>query len=83
MVYNKNVAFVPRGGPPKEDLLTTIARGDIAPVYCLHGAERYLLDRCLHAIRTAVTGGAAAACASRSDSMFLVFILSRASSSRN
>ncbi|MES1205200.1 MAG: DNA polymerase III subunit delta [Pseudomonadota bacterium] len=63
MVYNKNVAFVPssRGGPPKEDIVDAVARGDIAPVYCLHGAERYLVDRSLQAIRAAVTGGAASA----------------------
>ena len=70
MVYNRNVVFVPRGGPPKEDLITTIARDDIAPVYCLHGAERYLVDRCLQAIRAAVTGGAAAAFAAFNQDVF-------------
>jgi DNA polymerase-3 subunit delta len=54
-VYNRTVAFVPRGGPPKEDPVAAIERGDIAPVYCLYGAERYLVDRCLQAIRAAVT----------------------------
>jgi DNA polymerase-3 subunit delta len=59
MVYNDRVAFVSRG-TPKEDLVVAIERGEIAPVYCLHGAERYLVDRCLAAIRAAVTGGSAA-----------------------
>lgn len=54
------MAFVSRGGPPKEDLVSAIERGDIAPIYCLHGGERYLIDRCLAAIRAAVIGGAAA-----------------------
>jgi DNA polymerase-3 subunit delta len=40
------------------DLMGAIARGEIAPIYCLHGAERYLVDRCLAAIRAAVLGAA-------------------------
>src|SRR3990170_4243289 len=60
MVYNRNVAFVPRGAPPREDLVSLIEGGRVAPIYCLHGAERYLVDRCLAAIRAAVIGGAAA-----------------------
>ncbi len=43
------------------DLLAEIAAGDLAPIYCLHGSERYLLDRTLAAIRGAVLGGASAA----------------------
>ena len=35
-----------------------IASGQIDPIYCLHGAERYLIDRCLAAIRQAVLGSA-------------------------
>lgn len=70
MVYNKAVAFVPRGGPPKEDLVSIIQRGEVAPVYCLHGAERYLVDRCLAAIRVAVIGGPAAAFAAFNHDVF-------------
>ncbi|MBC8132289.1 MAG: DNA polymerase III subunit delta, partial [Deltaproteobacteria bacterium] len=70
MVYNRNVAYVPRGGPPKEDLVSVIQRGDVAPIYCLHGAERYLVDRCLAAIRTAVIGGPAAAFAAFNHDVF-------------
>ncbi|MEO5769577.1 MAG: hypothetical protein ABIS92_14585, partial [Polyangia bacterium] len=70
LVYNRNVAFVSRGGAPKEDLVTAIARGQVDPIYCLHGAERYLVDRCLAAIRTAVIGGAAAPFAAFNHDMF-------------
>ncbi len=70
MVYNSCVAFVPRGGAPKEDPISAIQRGEIAPIYCLHGAERYLVDRCLQEIRAAVVGGAAAAFASFNQDMF-------------
>ena len=38
------------------DVLGEIAAGDIAPIYCLHGNERFLLDRCLLAVRAAVLG---------------------------
>jgi len=61
MVYNRTVAFVPRGGKIVEDPVLAIERGEVAPIYCLHGAERYLVDRCLAAIRAAVLGGKAAA----------------------
>ena len=71
MVYNRTVAFVPRGGPPKEDIVASVGRGEIAPIYCLHGAERYLVDRCLQAIRAAVMeGGAAAAFAAFNQDTF-------------
>ena len=70
MVYNRTVAFVPRGGPPKEDLVSAIERGQVAPVYCLLGAERYLVDRCLAAIRLAVLGGPAAAFAAFNHDVF-------------
>lgn len=71
MVYNTRVAFVPRGGPPREDLATAILHGgELAPIYCLHGAERYLVDRCVQAIRAAVTGGAAAAFAAFNQDIF-------------
>jgi len=43
---------------PDRDLLGAIASGEIDPIYCLHGAERYLVDRCLAAIRQAVLGSA-------------------------
>ncbi len=45
---------------PDRDLLGAIASGQIDPIYCLHGAERYLVDRCLAAIRQAVLGSAGA-----------------------
>jgi DNA polymerase-3 subunit delta len=38
------------------DVLGEIARGDLAPIYCLHGNERFLVDRCLAALRKAVLG---------------------------
>ena len=44
--------------PESRDLLAEIARGDLAPIYCLHGSERFLLDRAVAAIRTAVLGSA-------------------------
>jgi DNA polymerase-3 subunit delta len=43
---------------PDRDLTGAIASGQIDPIYCLHGAERYLVDRCLAAIRQAVLGSA-------------------------
>jgi DNA polymerase-3 subunit delta len=44
--------------PPREepDVVAAITRGELDPVYCLHGAERFLVDRCLQAIRAAVLG---------------------------
>lgn len=38
------------------DVLGAIAKGDVAPIYCLHGAERFLVDRCLAALRKAILG---------------------------
>ena len=66
------MAFVPRGGSGKgaEDPVAAIERGEVAPIYCLHGAERYLIDRCLAAIRKAVLGGAAAAFAAFNQDIF-------------
>lgn len=43
---------------PDRDVIGAIASGQIDPIYCLHGAERYLVDRCLAAIRQAVLGAA-------------------------
>jgi len=43
------------------DVLGDIASGDVAPIYCLHGNERFLVDRCLSAIRKAVLGSETAA----------------------
>ena len=45
-------------GASDGDLIGAIEGGQIDPIYALHGAERYLLDRCLAAIRKAVLGGA-------------------------
>src|SRR3569623_824646 len=61
LVYNNGVAFVSRGAKPVEDPVAAIERGEIAPIYCLYGAERYQVDRCLAALREAVVGGKAAA----------------------
>jgi len=44
--------------PESRDLLAEIARDDLAPIYCLHGSERFLVDRAVAAIRTAVLGSA-------------------------
>ncbi len=38
------------------DVFSAIERGTLDPVYCLHGAERFLIDRCLTALRSAVLG---------------------------
>ena len=38
------------------DVLGDIAGGELAPIYCLHGNERFLVDRCLAALRKAVLG---------------------------
>ena len=43
------------------DVLGDIASGDVAPIYCLHGNERFLVDRCMAAIRKAVLGSETAA----------------------
>jgi DNA polymerase-3 subunit delta len=46
------------------DVLGQIAASQIAPVYCLHGNERFLVDRCVAAIRKALTGSESASAAS-------------------
>jgi DNA polymerase-3 subunit delta len=46
--------------PETDDVLGAIAGGQLDPIYCLHGAERFLIDRCLLALRAAVLGGQAA-----------------------
>src|SRR4051812_9711490 len=46
--------------PPDQDVLGAVARGELAPVYCLHGAERFLVDRALAAVRAAGLGGGVA-----------------------
>src|SRR5262252_8586803 len=40
------------------NLLDAIESGQLDPIYVLYGAERYLVDRCLAAIRRAVLGDA-------------------------
>jgi DNA polymerase-3 subunit delta len=47
--------------PPREeqDVFAAIAGGQLDPVYCLYGAERFLVDRCLGALRAAVLGPSA------------------------
>jgi DNA polymerase III subunit delta len=42
--------------PENRDLLGEIAQGKLDPIYCLHGGERFLVDRALAAIRKAVLG---------------------------
>jgi DNA polymerase-3 subunit delta len=49
--------------PETGDLLSDIARGQLLPIYCLHGSERFLVDRAVAAIRKAVLGGDGAATA--------------------
>lgn len=39
------------------DVLAALAQGRVDPIYCLFGSERFLVDRCLAAIRKAVLGG--------------------------
>lgn len=46
-----------RGGD--DDLLGSIARGPLDPIYCLYGPERYLVDQCLEALRSATLGTSA------------------------
>jgi len=70
MVYNNGVAFVPRGGKTVEDPVAAIERGELDPIYCLYGAERYQIDRCLAALREAVIGGKAAAFAAFNHDVF-------------
>jgi DNA polymerase III subunit delta len=53
-VYNKWMAFAARGSAPRPDPIAAIARGELDPIYCFHGAERFLVDRCLQAVRQAV-----------------------------
>jgi DNA polymerase-3 subunit delta len=43
-------------GSPAETLLADLAAGAIKPLYCLHGQESFLADRCLRALRAAVLG---------------------------
>ena len=38
------------------DLLRAIDRGEIAPIYCLHGPERFLIDRTVAALRRKILG---------------------------
>jgi DNA polymerase-3 subunit delta len=47
--------------PPREerDIFGAIASGEIDPVYCLHGPERFLIDRCVGLLRTATLGPSA------------------------
>jgi len=48
-------------GRDDEDVLGSIQRGQVDPVYCLHGGERFLIDRCVEALRAAVLGAGQAA----------------------
>ena len=41
------------------DLLRAIERGEIAPIYCLHGPERFLVDRTVAALRRKILGASA------------------------
>jgi DNA polymerase-3 subunit delta len=43
-------------GRDTRDVLSSIDKGELAPIYCLVGEERFLIDRCLEALRTAVFG---------------------------
>src|SRR5436305_1706418 len=46
-----------QGARQGEDPVAAIESGSVDPIYVLHGAERFLVDRCLKAIRKAVLGG--------------------------
>jgi DNA polymerase-3 subunit delta len=52
------------------DILSDIARGEILPIYCLHGVERFLVDRAVSAIRKAVLGDEAGASAGFDQDVF-------------
>jgi DNA polymerase-3 subunit delta len=65
------MAWSRSGGPEREDPTLAVERGEIDPIYCLHGAERYLVDRCLAAIRKAVLGPAASGPSFNADSFEL------------
>jgi DNA polymerase III subunit delta len=52
--------------PPPPDIIAAVARGEIAPVYCLSG-ERYLVDATAAAIRAAVLAEAGAGAAFNND----------------
>jgi DNA polymerase III subunit delta len=43
-------------GRDTSDVLATIERGELSPIYCFAGEERYMVDRCLEAVRRAVFG---------------------------
>jgi DNA polymerase-3 subunit delta len=58
----------PRDG--QDDVLGELARGEIAPVYCVHGAERFLIDRFVLAARAAVLGPPGTAGASLNNDVF-------------
>jgi DNA polymerase-3 subunit delta len=42
--------------PDSSDILADITKGALAPIYCLHGSERFLIDRAVAAIRKTVLG---------------------------
>lgn len=42
--------------PDNRDLVAEISEGTIAPIYCLHGSERFLVDRVVAALRKAMLG---------------------------
>lgn len=46
------------------DVLAELASGRVDPIYCVYGGERFLVDRCVTAVRKAVTGSADAAATS-------------------
>jgi DNA polymerase III subunit delta len=52
--------------PPQPDIAAAVARGEIAPIYCLSG-ERYLVDAAAAAIRAAVLAEAGAGAAFNQD----------------
>lgn len=48
------MAFVARGSAARPDPLAALAEGAaLAPIYCFHGTERFLVDRALQAVRRA------------------------------
>jgi DNA polymerase III subunit delta len=43
-------------GREEQDLLGSIDPGSLDPVYCVHGGERFLVDRCVANVKAAVLG---------------------------
>src|SRR5579872_36282 len=60
-IVQRRMAWSRGAGAEREDPIVAIERGELDPIYCLHGAERYLVDRCVNAVRKAILGTTATA----------------------